>query len=879
MSIDRWLVVLRLRLRSLLWRDRVEQELAEEFAHHLETQAASGVARGLAAEEAHRSALRQFDGVERWKDACRDARGTTFLESLAADARIACRTLRHQPGYALPALLTIALGIGVNTAVFGLVHGILLAELPFPSPQRLAGVSATYPVAAFDAARAELRTLDLAAYAVARPATLEGVGPATSVSAAPVSAELFSVLGASPALGRSFRAGEDRAAADRVLIISDGLWTSRFGRDRGILGRTVVIDGVAREIVGVMPGTFRFPSARVQLWIPAAIDSRAGHQQWAGDFMPILGRLRPGATMDQAQADVRAFQSRIVQRFPWPMPDDWNRDLAVVPLRDAIAGPVRPRLLLVAAAALCVLLIACANVASLSLSRSAVREREIGIRAAIGAGPRRIARQLLTESLILAFLGGLLGLALAWPSLAVLVHLLPADTPRLAEVAFDWRALAVTALLAATTGCAFGLAPVLHARRLQLRAALESGGRSGGMVAGRARRVLTIAQIGCAVLLVAAAALLVRSLWSLVQADPGFQADGVLTARIAIPDSRCAQPEACIAAYRALEDAIAAAGGASGVALVNDLPLTGVVTKRALRIQGVDAPQGSAEPLFRLNVVTPGYLPVMGIRVHDGRGFAEADRAGAPVAIVSAQTARRYWPKGSPIGAHVRFSGEQVWRTVVGVAGDVRAHDLLHDEPEWIDGTIYVPHRSDATREDGRLPAEMQLVARTEGSGHLASWLQRLNRGDVVVSDVRPLASVLQDAAAGTAATTILLAAAATLAMLLGIGGVYAVLSYLVSRQTRELGIRLAVGAHPLDLCWLVVGEGARLCVAGLAIGTAGALLVSRWLASELHGVSATDPLTYLVVATGVSLATLLACLVPTRRAMRVDPLIVLRDG
>jgi putative ABC transport system permease protein len=882
-TLDRAVHVLRQRWRSLARKGDVERQLADEIAYHLAEEADAHAARGLAPGAARQAAVAGFGGVERVKDACRDARGTVFLESVVKDLRFAVATLLRQPAYSVPALLALALGIGVTTAVFALVDGILLAGLPFPQADRLVSANATYPVGGVVAARRELRTMDVAAYADGQLFTLAGDGPAVRVTGARVSAELFSVLGASPALGRAFRAGEDAVGRDRVVILGHRLWVSRFAGDPRIVGRAIQVDGVAREVVGVMPAAFDLPSRRTQIWVPLGADARDTARYWAGDFMPLVGRLRPGVGRDAAQAELRRFQAGIGAQFPWTMPADWNRDLALQPLQDALVGPVRPRLVLLSIAVLFVLLIACANVANLSLSRAATREREMGIRTAIGGAPRRIARQLLTEHVLLSLAGAACGALLAMPLVAVLVRLLPDDTPRLAAVAVDARVLAFTIVVAVASGCAFGTAPVLHTLRLQLRAVLEAGGRSGGGAAsGPVRKALAVAQIAAAALLVIAAGLLMRSLWTLSHADPGFRPEGLVTARLSADASRCGEPARCLAFYRDLEAGLQAIPGVGGVALANGLPLTGTVAKRSLVIDGFTVPAGESAPLFRLNVVTPGYPRLMGMPLVAGRGLRDADRAGAPVALVSAAAAARFWPARDPLGRHVRFVGESHSRTIVGVVGDVRAHDLTRDEPEWIDGTLYVPHGPAATLEDGALPAEMTAVLETRlPASAIESHLRRIaaERGGVVVDDVRPLTAIVAAASAAPASTATLLGATASMALALGSVGVYGVLSFLVSRRTRELGIRIALGAVPRDLCWVVLREGAVLSVAGLGLGVAGALVITRGLASELHGVSPSDPVTYLAVAAAMLVVTMAACLVPTARAMRVDPLTVLRDA
>jgi putative ABC transport system permease protein len=880
MRFERWLYTVPLWWRSISRRRDVDRELDEELEYHVQEEVDALAARGMDRAEARHAVLRRFGSLERAKEYCRDARGTQFLDALSQDLRFGARMLRRSPGFTTVAVLTLALGIGANTAVFSLVDGILLSPLPYAAPERLVSVTGTYPNGAFAEMRPAMHSLDVAAYAEGHFLTLTGDGEPRRLTATYVSAELLSVLGVTPARGRTFRAGEDVTARDRVVILSDGLWRTRFGADARIVGRFIALDGVRREVIAVMPPAFRFPSVRTEVWVPLGLDPRDTAHYWAGDFMPIVGRVRPGATLARARDEVRRFQSRIGARFPWPMPPSWNRDVTVVPLAEWLVAGVRSRLLILMAAVAIVLMIACANVANLSLSRAVVREREMGIRAAIGAGPRRIARQLLTESVLLAALGGVAGVLLAVQGLGLLRLVLPPDTPRLADARLNWRVLAFTAVIAVLSGCAFGLAPVLQALRLRLRAVIDAGAREGRRSAAwPVRAALTIAQVACAVLLVIAAGLLVRSLWRLTRVDPGFTTDRVVTAVVSPSESLCDTPNRCLAFYRELEARVRSAPGVTGAALVNTLPLTGAVAKRTLEIDGYTAD----DPLVWLHVITPDYFRVMDIRVDSGRGFEPHDLSGRPAAaIVPAAMARRFWPGQSPLGRHVRFAGETRWHTIVGVVADVRAFDLTRSVPGWMAGAIYVPHSPAATLEDGLIPIDMTLTMRTSlTASEVGRLLQHVSAGvsaHVAISDVRPMAAVVADAVAAPKATTSLLLTMAGLALVLGCIGVYGVLSFLVSRQSRDLGIRLALGAQRRDVFWLVIRDGALLCLAGVALGLMGGLGAARWIASELYGVSPTDPATYGVVAVVVSLVTLGACYVPTRRAMGVDPLIVLRD-
>jgi putative ABC transport system permease protein len=447
----------------------------------------------------------------------------------------------------------------------------------------------------------------------------------------------------------------------------------------------------------------------------------------------------------------------------------------------------------------------------------------------------------------------------------------------------SWRMLAFTGGLAVATGCLFGIGPVLHASRAGLARAIESGGRGDSRpVAERLRSALTIAQVALAMLLVIAAGLLIRSLWALSNLDPGFRSAQVVTARLSPNASFCAEPARCLALYSALEAQVRSTPGTTGTALVSTPPLGGLVAKRSLQLEGFSVASDAPAPLFWLNVVTPDYFQVMGIPVDAGRLFTRADLSGHPVAIVPAATARRFWPDESAVGKQVRFVGEQEWRTVVGVVGNVRAYDRTRDAPAFFAGTIYVPYTLRATQEDGRIPTEMTLVVRTGSDpsravAGLRALVSEMSR-EIAVSGVKPMQGYLSEAIATPASTTSLFITFAGLALVLGGIGVYGVIAFLVSKRTREIGVRLALGARAGDILWLVMKDGAQFCAAGIVLGIGGALAISRSLSSELHGVSPMDPITYVAVALVVALVTFLACYMPTRRALRVDPLVTLRD-
>jgi predicted permease len=868
---------------GLFGRWKRERELEDELRSHLEMAAREHAVRGDTTREAERAARRDFGNIELVKEATRDLWGRRWLEEFIEDARYGLRRMRKSPGFTAITVLTLALGIGANTAIFSLVNGILLVSLPYPDSERLVSVTGAYPKGAFVAMREQMRTINVGAYVEGQELNLTGFGEPVRLTGSSVSAELFSILGARPELGRTFYPGEDVPGQDNFVILSRALWGQRFGGDANILGRAIELGGVSRRVIGVMPAEFRFPSAKTQVWIPLHNDPRNAVSFWAGDFMPGIGRLHPGATIQQAQTEVRLFQSHVGALFPWPMPARWNANASVVPLQNGMVADVRARLLILLGAVALVLMIACSNVANLTLSRAATREKEISIRTALGAGRQRITRQLLTESVLQALSGGLLGLAFAKEGLVLLKALLPPDTPRLDEAHMDWHVLAFTGALAILTGVLFGLAPALHSAHATPSEALKSGGRGTSVaLSRRLRSSLAVAQVAFAVLLVVAAGLLIRSLWTLSHVSPGFASEHILTARITPDQSFCGDAARCLAFYRSVLDKVQASPGVSGAALVNTLPLGGRVNKRSLDVEGFVAGAEENSPLFWLDIITPEYFQVMKVSLLAGRGITEADATGSPpVAVVTAATAKRYWREQNAVGKHIRFVGEKEWRTVVGVVADVRAYDRQRTMPDWIEGTLYVPYGPKATLEDGRVPGEMTIAIfsasdETQVEAMLRRVVANLNQ-ESPVSEMKTMNAIVADAVSTPRSTTILFAAFAGLALTLGIIGIYGVLSFLVSNRTREIGIRMALGAQRGDVLRSVMAEGAKLSLAGIALGLAGAFAAMRVLSGELYGVSATDPLTFFGVASFVAAVALIACFVPARRAMRVDPMVALR--
>jgi predicted permease len=859
-----------------------QRDLEREIQTHLELSVRDRIDRGESPDQAERSARREFGNVALVEHVTRDQWARTWIEDLLLDLRYGARMLRKNPGFALIAVLTLALGIGANTAIFSLVSGILLRPLPYAHPERLVSVTGFYPKGAFAAMREQIRSMDVAAYAEGYEFNLTGLGEPVRLTGTPVSAELFSVLGAETQIGRTFGPGEDLAGQNSFVILSHSLWQRQFASDPAVIGRVINLEGVPRQVVGVMPADFRFASPKSEVWVPLDIDSRNTPRFWAGDFMPVIGRLKAGATQHQAAAEVRLFQSRVGKLFPWPMPAAWNADVTVVSLQTGIVSDVRGRLMILLAAVALVLLIACANVANLTLSRAAVREKEIAIRTSLGAARHRVIRQLLTESVLMSTFGGALGLLIASSGLSLLRAAFPAGTPRLADVAIDWRVLLFTAVLVVLTGIISGVAPAFQSSRTELTESLKSGSR--GSTLGGARRLrsaLVISELALAVLLVCSAGLLIRSLWALSHVDPGFRPEHVLTARITPTQSFCNDPGRCFSFYRDLLNQTRSLPGVSGAALISTLPLGGRVHKRSVNVEGRTPNGAEPEPLLWLNAISTDYFSAMSIAVLRGRAFTEADTSGSPpVVILSAETARHFWPNQDAVGKHVRVIGQTDWRTVVGVVSDVRGQDLAHNRPEFMDGTFYVPYGPSVTLEDGAVPAAMTVVIRTASGSQLEQPLRNLVASlnpEAPVTDVRPMPAIVSAAASAPRSITSLFAAFAALALILGVIGIYGVIAFFVGQRTREIGIRLALGAQRRDVLVLVLREGLSLTFVGIVAGLAAAFGLTRFLTAQLYGVSATDPLDFAAVAVLFASVALAACYVPARRAMRVDPITALR--
>jgi predicted permease len=805
------------------------------------------------------------------------------MQTVWQDVRYALRTLTKNPGFSLVAILTLAVGIGCNAAVFSLVNSVLLRPLQYSQPDQLVRITGFYPKGAVLAMQRLSRTMEIASYTADSEFNISGRGEAIRVAGSAVSANLFSVLGAQAAIGRAFHSGDDQLGRDSVVLLSHALWQNKFDSDPGIVGRVIRVNGQPREVLGVMPAGFAFVAAKPQVWVPLHLDASNAGDFWGAGYMPLVARLHSGASIPVAREELRSLVPQVLPLFPFSMAREWNSDATVLPLQDDLVGDVRAKLFILLSAVGLVLLVASANVSGLMLTRAAARRKEIALRTALGAAPARLVRQFLTESVVLSIAGGTLGLFCAYGTLSALKILLPADTPRLNEVAMDWRVLVFMGVLVFIVGFAAGLAPALSGSRLNLATAIRTSGQKASCVSGaRLRNSFIAAEVALAVILVVGAGLLVKSLWLLLRVSPGFQTQNALTMRVTPDPSLCKERSACVALYDDLLQRAQATPGVSQAALVNALPLSG--EKPAVPVELEDHTINPAEnlaPLFWAGAVTPDYFAAMRIPTMQGRGFSTEDAAStSKVVMVSAATARRYWPGQNAVGKHVKITWDSEWRTVVGVVGDVRLYDLANNIPDSITGTLYMPY-AQSVGLDRQLPTAMTIVLRSSANaqqiGTAVRALVNQMNPNIPVGVVQTMNRVVSDSVAPARSMMWLFAGFGGLALLLALIGVYGVVSFSAAQRTYELGVRVALGATKSNIMALVLGQSLRLVSFGLAIGVFAALLASRALSKFLFGVNPGDPSTILAVCVLLMFTALLAGYLPARRAARIDPVTALR--
>jgi putative ABC transport system permease protein len=803
------------------------------------------------------------------------------MQALWQDVRYGARILLKNPGFTLIALFTLALGIGANTAIFSVVNSVLLRPLPYPNADRLMTIWEDHrarngPVdewtspPGFEDWRDQAKSFDhVVAFQNWQP-TLTGQGEPERLAGAQVSHDTFAMLGVAPALGRSFRSEEDQRGAESVVIISHGLWRKSFGADPSLVGRRISLNGESRVVIGVMPAGFKFPIiADADIWRPIQPVLNSGCQRGCITIR-VMARLKPDATEAQARAQLNAIAARIEQQFP-----DTNTKVGatLVPLQEFLVGPVKTQMLALLVAVAFVLLIACANVANLLLARSAVREKEIAIRASLGAGQWRIARQLLSESLLLAVIGGAAGLLLSYWLVYLLVSFSPQGTPRLDEIGIDRRALGYTMAITVVTGLLFGAAPVWQLFKADLNQSLRDSGKGaqGARSGRRALSTLVVAETALALMLLVGAGLLIRSFIQLQRVDPGFNPRNVLTAVVTLPQAVYPGRDQIAPFYSQLLERVRALPGVQSAAVVSSLPLAGFDSDTGFVIEGRPAPQPNQRPVAWISFASPDYFRTMGMRITAGREFTERDNENAPkVVIISEAAARRHFPNEDPIGKRIGNGRPDGWREVVGVTADVKHFGLNQDARV----SMFFPDRQISGR-------QMFIVARAAASPlslspALRSAVAAMDK-DLAISNISPMEEITAQSIGQERFTLLLLGLFSALALLLATAGIYGVMSYAVAQQTHEIGIRVAIGAQTRDVLKMVIKQGMVLVLAGVGIGLASALALTRFIRGLLFGVSATDSMTFVGVAALLALVALVACYVPARRASKVDPMVALR--
>lgn len=853
------------RLVNAVRHGAAESALAREIDAHLALLQDEFERRGMSAEDARYAARRAFGGVEQAKEHQRDARSFRWLGDARQDLRYAVRLLRRTPAFTIAAVLTLALGIGANAAIFTVVRAVMLRPLPYPEPDRLVGVVQQHQAFGVDLVtwtdytewRDSASSFVALAGAWNRTYNLTGIEEPERLAGAALTANLFATLGVPPRLGSAF--APDPAVDPRSVVLSDRLWRRRFGAAPDVVGRTIALNGIAHTVIGVMPPGFAWPES-AELWVPFVPETgmnRGYH------LLQVVGRLGPSATLSTARAELAAIAAASASAHP-ETNKDWG--VQVSSLLQYTVGSVSRSLVILAGAAGCVLLIACANVGGLLSSRALARCREISLRSALGASRSRIIRQLLTESLVLSFLGGIIGLALAYAAIPALLSL--TTLPRITEISLDAPMFALTLIASLVVGLLFGLAPAAAIARAAVGAATRV---RGNLPAGLLRPTLLVVQLATAVVLLAGAGLLLRSFYKLHTVDTGLKMDRILTARFFLP--RASYPvERCVALYEQMIERVAALPDVAEAAAVSVFPFSGVSANVVFTIP--TRPPAAPGTILTANfsAATPDYFRAVGIPLLIGRGFEKTDHPGAPfVAVVNQALADRYFAGQNPVGQFVQILGPKP-REIVGVIPNLRQRALhLPAEPE-----IYVPHAQFPT-------GGMFLVARTEddaplrAAASIRATVRSLDR-DLPIASVRTASQLIEDTTSSRRLSLVLLSVFAAVALILSVVGVYAVLAFTVSRQTVEIGIRIALGASRRDVLLLMLSKGLAPVTIGLACGIAVALGSTRLLRSLLFDIQPSDPPTLLAVAVVLFMACLIAVLGPARRAASVDPLLALRS-
>lgn len=885
----KWFNILRDRLRALRQREDVIRDIDREMRAHLDLQVEENIKAGMSPEEAREKAMRSFGNINRAVDAAYDVKGGGLFETLLQDIRYGVRMLAKHKAFTSIAVITLALGIGANTAIFSVVNELLLRPLPYRDADRIVTLWEVTPTgrhqnsisrANFRAWLAQNTSYQYIAAFSDQRQNLTGDGEPEELSVQFASSEFFKVLGVDPMLGRTFLPEDDQSGATPVAVLTHGLWQRRFGGQPGLVGQPITLNGVKFTVIGVMPPNFQFHIKQrsgtgrpAELWTILSMQTVPGLNE-RGRFLGGVARLKDSVTVDYAGNELRTIAVRTSDEAP-----EFNKNYSaeVLPLREQFFGNVRRPLWLMLGAVGFVLLIACANVANLLLSQATSREKEIALRAALGARRVRIVRQLLTESLLLALLGSVLGLGLAWLGIKALVAISPGDLVNLQSVGLNVTVLLWTLCVSMLTGMIFGLAPALHISRMNLNDSLKEGGKSESSQASGSRRLrsaLVVSEIALAVVLLASAGLLIRSFMHLQRVDTGFNTDNVLTMLVRLPETRYSQDPQVIAFFSQALEKVRHLPTVNSAGMVNHLPLYGGLgSSTGFKILGRPEPPPGQGPGTDVRVVDAGYFPTMGIPLLRGRNFSDLElKEVRQVVLINEALARKHFPDEDPIGKRLDVAMFETPQPaeIIGIVGNVRYDSLVEESPE----AVYFPHPDLAY-------SFMTLVIRTDGDpAAIAPAVQREIRSldpNQPVSDVRTMNQVMADWVSRSRFNTLLLGIFAGLATLLSAVGIFGVMNYSVALRTREIGLRLAVGAQPRQVLVLILKQGLLLTIVGVVIGLIAAFALTRLLSGLLFGVTAVDAPTFTTISLLLVIVSLLACYLPARRAMRIDPLSALR--
>jgi putative ABC transport system permease protein len=871
---------LKRRWRALFHKPTVEQELDNELQFHLDKDIAENIKSGMTAEDARYEALKAFGGVEQSKEEARDARGVRVIENVFEDARYSLRLLTKSPAFTFVVLLTLALGIGANTAIFSFANGILLRPLPYPQSDRLVvidenalkrganSIMVSYPNY-LDWKQQNTVFQGIGVYFGTNRFALSGVGQPEELRGSYISYGLMEVLRVAPILGRTFTEAEDTDGQDNVVILGYDLWQRRFGGQENILGQKILFNNFPRTVVGVMPPGFKFPEVS-ELWAPLALTTKTFTRTDHG--LSSIARLKDRVTVEQAQAEMNLIASRIEQENPVT---NEGLGVSVKTLHQNLSGDYRQALLILLGVVGCVLLVACVNVANLMLARASARQKEVALRSALGASRWRIIQQLLIESLILAAAGGILGLVLSVWALRVLLQSIPVKLPFWMNFGLDLRVLGFTAGVTILTGLIFGVVPALQTSRVDLNDALKEGGRgSGNAIRGRSRSLLVVTEIALSLVLLVGAGLMIRSFLRLRSVNVGVNPTGVMTATIVLPRMKYPERPQRAAFFKQLVERVKAIPGVEAAGATGTLPLGGNFWGRSLTVEGFPVLSVGQAPMIQHTVVTPGYFQTMGIPLLYGRDFTDADAIGSPlVTIIDERLAHKYWPNEIPLGKRVRFGppeDNEPWHTVVGVVRAVRHQRMQEDTAE----SVYLPYL--------QIPINgMAAVMRTSSDPtNLVPAFRSAVAGldpDIPVSEVSPMEKVIAESIWQPRLYAALFAVFAAGALILAVIGIYGVMAYLVVTRTHEIGVRMALGATARDVFKFIVGRGMKLTAIGVVLGVGGAYGLTRLMRGLLFNTSTTDPLVFVLISLLLTLVAFLACYIPARRATKVDPLVALR--